>query len=316
MPSVDSIFDVRPCLFAYLGDIKKEDQKSSSEFRLLANTIEFEYVYGLRMGLWTSHEDTVWRILPYTTIVYVGECDPNYSIEVMDTCKIKIGRNTAVVVPSGTPIKFKLDGNAYLSNAHIMFTFLDHIDVFSLYSIPLILSGEVARDIGFYIDNLYEYNVKYSRSQTLNVSDLIHMKSFAYRLLDTIIMQSEYKAASQTLLEGLSRISSVLDYVKRNRTAPITRKSMADICGLSETRFHYIFKDTMGIAPMEYLRGMRMMSAQHLLITTEEPISNIATLVGIPDVSHFSKLFKGKYHVSPLIYRNIHKANAVMPELL
>lgn len=61
----------------------------------------------------------------------------------------------------------------------------------------------------------------------------------------------------------------------------------------------------MGIGLSEYLTQERMRLAQSLLKNTSFPISIIASRVGYVNFSHFAKVFKQEFGVSPSEYRKI-----------
>ena len=48
---------------------------------------------------------------------------------------------------------------------------------------------------------------------------------------------------------------------------------------------------------------MRLEKAAELLITTNQPSYKVAELVGIPNVTYFSTLFKRQYGLSPAPFR-------------
>ncbi|MDX9978991.1 MAG: helix-turn-helix transcriptional regulator, partial [Lentisphaeria bacterium] len=59
----------------------------------------------------------------------------------------------------------------------------------------------------------------------------------------------------------------------------------------------------MGLTPGEYLAHVRIQAASALLRESELSIREIGIEVGLPDKSHFAKLFKRKTGLSPGAYR-------------
>jgi transcriptional regulator GlxA family with amidase domain len=59
----------------------------------------------------------------------------------------------------------------------------------------------------------------------------------------------------------------------------------------------------MGLSPGEYLAHVRIQEASALLRDSDLSVLEIGTEVGLPDKSHFSKLFKRKTGLSPGAYR-------------
>nr|WP_231090119.1 helix-turn-helix transcriptional regulator [Aggregatibacter actinomycetemcomitans] len=63
------------------------------------------------------------------------------------------------------------------------------------------------------------------------------------------------------------------------------------------------FKQKTGIPPGKFLTIIRMNIASVLLKNTQKPISVIASEVGYQSDTHFTKVFKSYYGISPGKYR-------------
>ena len=101
----------------------------------------------------------------------------------------------------------------------------------------------------------------------------------------------------------MPRLELPLRYMEENMSKGIGRHELAKLVSLSDTRFHYVFKNATGLAPLAYLKHVRLKKAQALLFQTDMQVSEIGAHVGYPDIFHFSKIFKGMFHISPLEYR-------------
>lgn len=53
----------------------------------------------------------------------------------------------------------------------------------------------------------------------------------------------------------------------------------------------------------KYLQRRRLLQAAHLLTETNEPIEQIIVEVGYENSSHFHRLFRNEYHMTPREYR-------------
>lgn len=60
---------------------------------------------------------------------------------------------------------------------------------------------------------------------------------------------------------------------------------------MSRTRFAVRFRDTIGMAPMEYLTLWRMQVARQLILQSRLPMIEIANRVGYTSESAFSRAF-------------------------
>ncbi len=79
---------------------------------------------------------------------------------------------------------------------------------------------------------------------------------------------------------------------------------LASLAGRSVTSFKQFFKTLFGMPPHRWYLQRRLEHAQLLLSTTKEPIAQIGALAAFPNTSHFIKLFKRQYGMTPATYRH------------
>lgn len=109
------------------------------------------------------------------------------------------------------------------------------------------------------------------------------------------------------------RIEEVIAYIVEHVADPIWVDDLARVAGLSETRFTAVFKQSVGMPPMQYLTRYRMQRACTQLLSTNQLVKQIATEVGYQDVAQFSARFRKLLGVSPLHYRHSHHAGSPEP---
>jgi transcriptional regulator GlxA family with amidase domain len=68
---------------------------------------------------------------------------------------------------------------------------------------------------------------------------------------------------------------------------------------ISSSRFRHLFKRELGMSHREYQRRLRLMQARQLVINSFLSIKEIAYIVGINDLSHFSRDYKVLYGETP-----------------
>ena len=93
-------------------------------------------------------------------------------------------------------------------------------------------------------------------------------------------------------------------YIKSFFAEDISIPELAAMEGLSVSRYNAIFKETMGIPPIQYITDLRLKRACALLKATSLHVKEIGEAVGYRDNHFFSKTFKAKLGISPLEYRN------------
>ena len=97
----------------------------------------------------------------------------------------------------------------------------------------------------------------------------------------------------------LERLNTVLDYIQMNYTKQISNRELADIIHLSEDRFNHLFKESMGMPPLQYMNEVRMKKAMNLLKRKEGTVVEIADSVGFTDYNHFGRQFRRYYGCTP-----------------
>lgn len=95
------------------------------------------------------------------------------------------------------------------------------------------------------------------------------------------------------------RITRAILHVKNHLEHKITVESLARVAGISPSRFAHLFIDRTGITPMKFLELRRIERAKHLLLTTDQPIQQVAMESGFPNAQHFSIRFRRATGQSP-----------------
>lgn len=103
---------------------------------------------------------------------------------------------------------------------------------------------------------------------------------------------------------GLStyRLQQVLDYIHSYLDRPLQLAELAEISGMSQYYFCRLFKQSMGVAPYQYVLQQRMEKAKELLQQGKYTIAEIALLVGCTDQSRFARHFKKYVGVTPRMF--------------
>ena len=83
---------------------------------------------------------------------------------------------------------------------------------------------------------------------------------------------------------------------------------LAALCNRSLTSFKKEFKRVFLMPPHQWFIRQRLMHARMLLISTSKSISQIGSECAFPNTSHFIKLFKKEYGMTPANYRSRHNA--------
>ena len=85
-----------------------------------------------------------------------------------------------------------------------------------------------------------------------------------------------------------------------------TVEKMAELCYLSPSRFHTVYRNLFGISPTEDLIRARIENAKHRLSGSTDTIQEIADSLGYKNVTHFCRQFKTFTTLTPSQYRTEH----------
>ncbi len=102
-------------------------------------------------------------------------------------------------------------------------------------------------------------------------------------------------------------VQSALYSIKKDYIRDITVQSIASELDISVNRLITVFKKEMHVTPNVYLRNYRLSQAARMLVATDLPVQDIASIVGIPDSSYMIRQFRAFYGETPLAYRKRHR---------
>jgi AraC family transcriptional regulator len=88
-----------------------------------------------------------------------------------------------------------------------------------------------------------------------------------------------------------------------NLSGNVRLASLASACRLSASHFSLAFRQTVGYPPHQWQMRQRVEHAKHLLVSSCQPISDIALAVGFADQSHLTRVFSQLVKTSPAAWR-------------
>lgn len=108
--------------------------------------------------------------------------------------------------------------------------------------------------------------------------------------------------SAKSLRDG-ERIKIMLHFIQSHISEEIAIAEVAQSAAISVSECLRCFQATIGMAPMQYLKQIRMELACELLAATEEKVADVAARCGYTDVSYFSKRFRLEVGCTPSEYR-------------
>lgn len=98
------------------------------------------------------------------------------------------------------------------------------------------------------------------------------------------------------------RITRVLEYLDEHLEQPVELETLAGLCSLHPHYFSGLFKQTMGMRPVDYLNRRRIERAQSLLSSGHRSIKEVALATGFSDPAYFSRMFLRYTGATPSAY--------------
>ncbi len=92
-------------------------------------------------------------------------------------------------------------------------------------------------------------------------------------------------------------------YIDINLGGNIATEDLTELVRMSTGHFFRSFKRTFGETPFSFIARRRMLRAQELMLTTDEPLCQIALTCGLCDQSHFTRVFRRVIGESPNAWR-------------
>lgn len=140
-------------------------------------------------------------------------------------------------------------------------------------------------------------------------NDQLYLASLAYQSLSQIISQrhnqnSEDKPSNQILSQRvILKVRQAYSLLTQSPEQDWSIKKLSRQAGTNETTLKNGFKQLYQNSFSQILRESRMNMAADALRYSQEPIINIAINVGYASPSHFTKIFKQSYNITPAAYR-------------
>lgn len=111
-----------------------------------------------------------------------------------------------------------------------------------------------------------------------------------------------------------SAVDRTIAYIRANLNRPLSREELGSQAFLNPNYLAKIFKERTNMTLFAFITKQRLEQAAYLLQTTDMRIQDICNAVGIDDGSHFTKLFKKAYSLTPKLYRAQFQEHASIPE--
>ncbi|PCJ56549.1 MAG: hypothetical protein COA79_18495 [Planctomycetota bacterium] len=214
--------------------------------------------------------------------------------------KITVGPGECFVAHEGDKLDILHKGYPEMRARYLHFRFSFHkmMKVDQCYQFPFHYNVNESKRFHQILDYFEKSKVK-EDSLAKGTTDL----KMSFALLEQLLALGIEVNNWELLQSKLERFLPLIKWLDQNLREKIDVDDIAMHMNLSVSRVFKLFKDTVGCTPMNYLKKIRMMEAQRLVISTDKSMEEISQLVGFNNPFHFSREFKNEYTLAPLSYR-------------
>ena len=116
-----------------------------------------------------------------------------------------------------------------------------------------------------------------------------------------LLSEKEFSLSSTSIHH--QAIDRVVRYMIEHHTEEISLDDVLKVANMSKPTFSRQFKRHTGKTFVDFLNEIRLDEVRRSLLDTEEPISRIALQAGFGNLSHFNRLFRRHFGISPSEFR-------------
>lgn len=221
------------------------------------------------------------------------------------------------LVPSFMPHSYMCEPGSEFYYLFVYERYGKQSDIFDIYSFPYEVEANHAIDLlfenycNFYPElnfpyqseedfyshpSYFDYVVRYSKMDRFEKMQLL---GFIW-----IVASFFMKHSSERIAKMDERIVKVMRHVNANVHREVTTDELAEVACVTKSHLGRLFRESLGISPLQFVTRNRVKCAQRLLMTTDSSIGDIAAEVGYTDVSYFIRVFRKSIGTTPQEYRN------------
>ena len=130
-----------------------------------------------------------------------------------------------------------------------------------------------------------------------------HILSCLYSIMASSCRVGFFEDIPSNTLNSMQHIITLIDYINAHYADELTAECLAKQIRLSPTALYSLFRDYIGVTPVNYINSVRIRESYRFLEQGMR-VTETAVTVGLPNVSYFIKIFKDSTGLTPLQWIN------------
>lgn len=218
--------------------------------------------------------------------------------EVGDFRRVVLRRGAAWVCPANEPVSVRLNSDFRYARVSIDPLYFDRLagqpdgSQIELQRTYGIAESQIGHIVGALV----------AESDAGNPGGLAFVEALSTGLSHQLVLHAGVRKPSLPRLRGgLSAAAKrrALELMDANPDSSLSVQFLATEVGLSPAHFARAFKETMGLAPHQYILHLRLERSRRMLDSEDATLSDVAQRAGFADQAHFTRFFKREYGVTP-----------------
>lgn len=174
---------------------------------------------------------------------------------------------------------------------HFRISLFNTLDVCALLELPQVLGEEPTSSIRSLI-----------QATLVGEKGLVgsaHRAEAAFGTLRALARVARPSPRGRRLLQQAADFGPLAAWAHARLAQPISLGDLAAAAGMSKSRLQARFQEQLGLAPLAWVREMRLLAARDRLLATVEPVAVVGACCGFADPFHFSRAMRARFGVSP-----------------
>ena len=137
-----------------------------------------------------------------------------------------------------------------------------------------------------------------------------HGEDLANQIADQMVYNTVREASAEQKVSvqarhGMrnQRLTEAIKLMSENIEEPLSTKEIAGEVGISTRQLERLFMRYLQSTPSKYYLEMRLQRARNLLLQSERSVTEIAVATGFRSTTHFARVYRGFFGVSPTAQR-------------